>query len=239
MIVYKITNNVNNKVYIGITSKTLHERWLQHVNAALSSRSHYPFHKAIRKYKPNSFTLEILEEVETEEEAKQREQYWISFYNSYVKFNLGYNATLGGDNNQHLAGEESPSAKLTQKQVDDIIKELLYGDLQFLEIVQKYHLPISDREISAINSGESWFNSKYNYPIRNNPRSFAKKGVKNPKSKLTESQVLKIIELLKFSNLPQTKIAQQFGVSYNTINFINRCKTWTHLHNYTDFIRQK
>ena len=239
MIVYKITNIVNNKVYIGITSKTLHERWLQHVNAALSSHSLYPFHKAIRKYKPISFVMEILEEVTTEEEAKQREQYWIDFYHSYIKFNLGYNATLGGDNNQHLAGEESPAAKLTQTQVDVIIQELLYGNLPFLEIVKKYQLPVGDRTISAINSGESWFNSKYNYPLRDNPRSFAKKGIKNPSSKLTEEQVLEIIELLKFSKLPQTKIAEQFRVSRNTINLLNRCKIWTHLHNYTDFIRQK
>jgi uncharacterized protein YerC len=56
---------------------------------------------------------------------------------------------------------------------------------------------------------------------------------------LTEEQIYDIINLLEKSKKSQTQIAKDFGVSYNTINFINRCLTWSHLHNYTYNIRQE
>lgn len=57
--VYKITNSINDKVYIGITTRTVQGRWMEHV-----SRSRYPneyksaIHSAIRKYGQDSFKVE-------------------------------------------------------------------------------------------------------------------------------------------------------------------------------------
>lgn len=237
-LIYKITNTINNKVYIGYTSGTIQHRWREHVNAAISCNSPYPFHKAIRKYGFNNFNIQQIEEVADKKSAMEREKYWIQYYRSYTKWNKGYNATLGGEDNPQLKGENSPVAKLTQKDVDNIRNDLLNTSLSYLEIIQKHKLTISDRHIASINSGESWRNENITYPIRKNTKSISKQGNKNPSSKLTQENVYAIIDLLKNSNIPQTEIAKQFKVSYNTINFINRCKTWSHLHNYKINIRK-
>ena len=64
-------------------------------------------------------------------------------------------------------------------------------------------------------------------------------GQNNPRSKLTNEQVCDIIKLLEEGKESQTNIAKKFNVNYNTINTINCCKSWTHLHNYQNNIRQE
>lgn len=89
--IYKITNKVNGKVYIGKTINSIEHRWKQHIEK--SKKLDYPFYKAIRKYGPDNFSLEQIEEVSLDI-LNEREIYWIDFYNSYYE---GYNATFGGD----------------------------------------------------------------------------------------------------------------------------------------------
>lgn len=99
--VYKITNLINNKIYIGYTTKTPEERWKQHVQTAhgAGKDSNSLFKKAIRKYGPENFKIEPLEECDSIEKLKEREIYWISYYNSYAfkEGGYGYNSTPGGD----------------------------------------------------------------------------------------------------------------------------------------------
>lgn len=98
--IYKITCIPTQKIYIGLTGITPQQRWEKgHIYSAyLPSHSDYnfPFHRAIRKYGPESFKVETIEEVPNEQ-LKEREKYWIAYYDSY---NKGYNATLGGDGQQ-------------------------------------------------------------------------------------------------------------------------------------------
>lgn len=63
------------------------------------------------------------------------------------------------------------------------------------------------------------------------------RGENNIAAKLTDKQVLEIINLLINTNETFQSIAEKYSVSYNTIDLINRCKTWCHLHNYTNNIR--
>lgn len=90
--IYKITNRVNNKVYIGQTRFTIEHRFKQHINKANRTKVICPLHKAIKKYGAENFKIESLEEVPFEK-LNEREMYWISVYNS---FKSGYNATIGG-----------------------------------------------------------------------------------------------------------------------------------------------
>lgn len=64
------------------------------------------------------------------------------------------------------------------------------------------------------------------------------RGQKNIQAKLNNKQVLQIIDLLANTTLSYKEIANKYKVSYNTIDLINRCKTWCHLHNFTSNIRQ-
>lgn len=94
-IIYKLTNNINGKVYIGLTTRPFNIRMNQHKYDAIHNNK-YPIHKAINKYGWENFTKEIIDNATTLEELKEKEQYWISYYGSYGT-TKGYNATSGGD----------------------------------------------------------------------------------------------------------------------------------------------
>lgn len=91
--IYKITNRVNNKVYIGQTHFTIEHRFKQHIKNFNIEHRKQPLYKAFAKYGLENFYVEKLEEVECEK-LNEREIYWIAYYNSFKE---GYNATLGGD----------------------------------------------------------------------------------------------------------------------------------------------
>ena len=106
---YKITNSINNKCYIGWTGKTVSTRWQQHVNDALKLRDNRKFYNAIRKYGIECWNVETLCEVQTSSAAKEKEIELIEYFNSY---HSGYNATKGGDgNNGIIMSEESNLAR--------------------------------------------------------------------------------------------------------------------------------
>lgn len=100
--IYKITNKINKKVYIGLTTKTIEERWKQHIITANGGGkdSNSIFKRAIRKYGKDNFIVEEIDrEYESIDNLKQKEIYWIGYYHSYVgeENSLGYNSTRGGD----------------------------------------------------------------------------------------------------------------------------------------------
>ena len=91
--IYKITNLINNKIYIGQTVRKAQSRWNQHIIDAENVKDNNYFHNAILKYGKENFALTILEECQNDN-LNEREKYWINYYDSY---NHGYNSTLGGD----------------------------------------------------------------------------------------------------------------------------------------------
>lgn len=94
--IYKITNDINDKVYIGQTSKCRpNDRWSQHKSDSknLREEDHSALHLAMHKYGVEKFHFEILEEADISL-LDEREIYWISFYNSKVP--NGYNISEGG-----------------------------------------------------------------------------------------------------------------------------------------------
>lgn len=222
-IVYLITNKINNKKYVGITSRTLSQRWNEHINQAKNNPI-YTFHKAIKKYGTENFIQEIIEENLTQEQAKEREIYWIKYYNTFSGYDCGYNDTFGGDLNNHLKGENSPVAKITSDQCKQIIILLQNSNLSYKQIIEQLKLNISEGEISSINFGKTWYQDNLKYPIRNG-RSVSKSGVNNHFAKLTDEIVLQIIDDLRNTKIMQKDLAKKYNVSCNTINFINRCRT--------------
>ena len=90
--IYKVTNNINKKIYIGQTIQDENIRWNHHIREA-SNGSNTKFHRALRKYGKDGFIWEVIEEVDNDK-LNEREIYWISYYNSYKQ---GYNSTTGGD----------------------------------------------------------------------------------------------------------------------------------------------
>ena len=92
--IYKIINDVNNKVYIGKTAFSIQKRFQEHCQDAFRERCEKrPLYAAMRKYGIEHFSIEQIEEC-PDDVAADREAYWIGVYKAY---STGYNATLGGD----------------------------------------------------------------------------------------------------------------------------------------------
>lgn len=88
-VVYKITNKINMKIYIGETLKTPLQRLKQHFRSAKNVKSHSynsPFYNAIRKYGENVFFIEILGEYNTKEELHKKEIEFCEYFNAWSPF---------------------------------------------------------------------------------------------------------------------------------------------------------
>lgn len=114
--IYKITNSINRKCYIG-QSIYLKKRLKRHLSYKLH-KDNLALYKAFDKYGVDKFTIEILEIVDTEKcdniksKLDKLEVFYIRKYNSY---NSGYNQTIGGD--AGIAGY-----KFTEEQRDKVSK---------------------------------------------------------------------------------------------------------------------
>tara|TARA_B100000683_G_C12340720_1_gene494585 strand:- start:46 stop:816 length:771 start_codon:yes stop_codon:yes gene_type:complete len=84
MVIYKITNNINDKIYIG---KDVRNR-----NQYYGSGVHIK--RAIEKYGKENFTKDIIDTADDYEELSAKEIYWIS---EYKKTHILYNISAGGD----------------------------------------------------------------------------------------------------------------------------------------------
>lgn len=90
--IYKITNTINGKSYIGKTEESIDKRWKEHLRDFKRERcKDRPLYRAMNKYGIENFILECLEETEF---TSTREIFWIETFGTYLS---GYNATIGGD----------------------------------------------------------------------------------------------------------------------------------------------
>ena len=103
-IIYKATNLVNGKVYIGLTKQELAKRRYQHeLTASKKSNRSYYFHDAIHKHGKDQFSWEVIDRAETHDELREKEMFWVTYYGSYGK--NGYNLTPGGEDTSNAFKE--------------------------------------------------------------------------------------------------------------------------------------
>lgn len=112
-IIYKVVCKVNNKIYIGRTSTSLHLRKKGHVSCTNRHKkcSHF-FHSAIRKYGIENFEWVILENNIDSNDIAELEKYYIKKYNSYKK---GYNLTEGGEGTLGYYPSDITRKKMSEK----------------------------------------------------------------------------------------------------------------------------
>lgn len=114
--IYKISNTINDKVYIGQTSGSVEDRFKEHLNMSYYNDS-APLYRAIKRHGRENFYIEIVEECLIDN-LNEREVYWIKFFEGYSR---GYNASLGGSGRQIFDYDEIWS---------DIIKGATLQELQ-------------------------------------------------------------------------------------------------------------
>lgn len=155
--IYKITNTINGRSYIGQTIQNVKERFYQHCATKCSKAvSNMAIHRAIKKYGKSNFTVEVIEEIDSAN-LNDRERYWIKYYNSY---NNGYNSTKGGQDGiklfKNLDTESIVREYKSGKSLREIgrlfnvdkqtIKDLLVRNNINLRTTKTYKLSQKDRE---------------------------------------------------------------------------------------------
>jgi group I intron endonuclease len=127
MLIYKVTNKINGKMYIGQTIKSLKIRKRNHLWCALNERDNYCFYNAIRKYGSESFDWEIMAEgICLQETLNELEKHFICLYNTYHD---GYNSTLGGGTSIGFRHSEKTKKKMSIMRKGKLVgkKHPMYG----------------------------------------------------------------------------------------------------------------
>ena len=202
--IYKITNKINGKSYIGQTTN-YQRRFREHRNKGYGEEPNKPLYNAFDKYGIDNFDFEVIEDLT--ENYNEREKYWIQYYNTLLP--NGYNIEPGGEEPPLNIGENSPYAEHTKQQIEEIKELLKNTDISFEELAKKYNYSVSS--ILKINNGKIWFNQNNIYPIRVDKRN----------KRYYSERALLIIDDLLNTTLTQKEIAKKYGVSRSCVTMIN------------------
>lgn len=108
MVIYKATNSINGKAYIGQTVRTVRERMMEHMR---HDESH--FDKALKKYGIENFNVVVIDSAKTVEELNEKEKFWIEFFCTLG--DRGYNMCEGGGNTTGYHHTEASKKAMSEK----------------------------------------------------------------------------------------------------------------------------
>ena len=200
--IYKITNRVNGKSYIG-QSKNCNKSFQEHIRGKKDEIS--IIHLAIKKYGVQNFDFTILEK--DIENYNEQEKFWIKFYKTTDR-KYGYNILEGGEEPPILKEEDSAFAKISNEDFH-IIEDLIQNSQEtFYSISKRFNL--TEGYISAINRGVCRRTKGLNYPLR-----------KSPNVAIDPNKVYKIIHDLTYTHLPTEHIAKKHSVDSLVVYRIN------------------
>lgn len=212
MVIYKTTNTINNKIYIGKDCKNK-PNYLGSGKILLI---------AIKKYGKQNFKKEIIDIAATQVELQQKEIYWIDFYKSRDK-NIGYNICVGGEGGDTISNNPFyKKKKFTKKHKENISKNHADVSGKNNPMFGKTHTQLV-REILR--------NKNLNRVVSNKTKNKLSKqriGDLNSNAKLTKDDVILIREEFRMGKT-QIELSIFFGVKKPCIwKIINRI-TWRHI----------
>lgn len=209
MIIYKTTNLINGKIYIGQDSK----------NNPKYLGSGIALNNAIKKYGKENFKKEILEHCVDKKGMDEKERYWISELDSRNK-NIGYNITKGGDG---CLGCSNKGIIFTKTHKENISKNHHDVSGENNPMFGKTHTDAVKLKLKNINLGKKMSEES------KNKMSEKRKGEKNSRAKLTEKEVILIRDLYFIDGITQKELASKFKVQDACIFKIVTYRTWKHI----------
>jgi hypothetical protein len=240
-IIYKVTNLINSKVYIGKTERGLEKRKQEHIKFALKINENFysHFHFSIKKYGIDNFKWEIIDDTSiTIQELNNKEKLYIEEYNSTNPL-FGYNITIGGSGgdtfsnnpNKHIIiekmklwhqqnskkGIESSSYKhIDINKENEIINTYANLNTPCIKHISK----ITNVSIHIVKR----ILNKYKLPILSRyiiQQNLLKDGMIKPSRKhnFTEEDKLKIVNMYKNDKIGAKHIAKHFGFKSDSVIF--------------------
>ena len=183
MLVYKATNIVNGKVYIGKTTRTLGHAKARHHDRAFNVKYITYFYNALRKHGWSSFTWEILYTGKDDQDIQRKEKEYIVEYKD-----ICYNMTDGGDGSAGIAVSDSTKLLRSNNVLGDRnpcfgkfgSEHPAYGNKHTEETRQRISNAHSDKSKSDEHkqalSKSKLQASKYSYECRLNAYTMRKEG---------------------------------------------------------------
>jgi group I intron endonuclease len=214
MVIYKITNLINNKIYIG-KSKYNNEKYLG---------SGIALENAKKKYGIHNFNKEIIEEVDCEKKLNLLEKFWIHKLKSYDK-KIGYNIAEGGNGGNTRAG-------FTDDELEEYYNKLSYGvknSDKYLKAVEKktgVKKPKHSEKMKKLYKEGRLNVGKNTKPFSDETK--LKISEKNKGKKRTDETKYKIAKS-KFKEVEKLTVYGEYIESYSSIdeaskkNNVNRC----------------
>lgn len=207
---YRITNLINNKIYIG-QSINPNSRWLGHKNQAKRDVPNQIISKSIKKYGINNFLFEVIATCSSYEDANYIEEELIKQYNCLARDGYGYNLSLGG--------ESAPKSEEFKKKVSQTLMGHPVSEETLRKLSESHMGQVAwnkgipwpkdiAEKISQLRKGQEPWNKGI-------PRS---EELKVKQRKLSPEQELSIVKDIRSSRV----IAKEYGVNKSTI--LDICK---------------
>lgn len=218
--IYIIRSSATNKVYIGQTWETPERRFSKHIGCARrDSQGSIKLRKAMRKYGTDTFTIEQIDECDSQEKANELEDYYILQYNSIES---GLNLKRGGAHGEY---SEESKKKMSESHM---------GELNFnyglrgpgTTFYGGHHTDEAKAKISAAFTGEKhhFFGKIVSEEERKHLiEASAKARLVN--AKITEQQAREIKQLLK-TDMKHKNIALLYNISKHIVSSISRGIAW-------------
>ena len=151
--IYKVTNTINGKIYIGQTVKPIEERWQEHIYEARGNNKSCSYlHNAMHKYGEKVFKFEIIESCNAED-LDEREIYWVAYFNSFEE---GYNLTRGGKGKRILQinDEDICNDYISGMSLSEVAKKHSASAWTVKDILHKYNIQLrSGKEAQRLKKG--------------------------------------------------------------------------------------
>jgi len=227
--IYKATNKVNNKVYIGFDYNWPSRKQTHFYNHRSKSCPKWAFYGALKKYGWDNFIWEVIyQSKEKEHTLKTMENYFINEYRSYIGFSgcMGYNSTLGGEG---TFGKFQ--SKKNKQKMSDVITER--------NKKSNWYNNGTENKFVSENPGDGWALGRINQKPTTNGCKWYNNGVeqvltKNPPDGWIKGMLPKPVESGKKISLTKKgktgkKIKTPDGIFTSIMDagkFYNHSKTW-------------
>lgn len=196
MVIYKIINKLNGKIYIGQTIRKIEMRISEHKKSAFIDMEESPLYRSMRKYGYESFEFEIIDTADSLEELNEKEIYYIDVLKSRDD-NYGYNIAFGGGNRDNwnaLSEERKDETRLKWKikrdSWTDEFKQLIVLKIQ-KSIENKPVEWHSNRRLSASKRFSDYHQNLTKEEKIEQSKSISLRMTRKSKSKLTRSRISK------------------------------------------------